>query len=48
MDEQIKKVQKDIERSDKKKGKRDVKNLLRIVKKFEKKLAKCDKMKKGK
>ena len=48
MDRQIKKIEKDIKTSDKKKGEKDVKKLLKMDKKFDKKLAKCDSMMKKK
>lgn len=49
MDEQIKKVKKDIDKGNKKKGEKDVKKLLKMDKKFDAKLEKCDmKMKKKK
>lgn len=41
MDKQINKVKKDIEKGDKKKGKKDVKKLLKMDKTFDAKLEKC-------
>ncbi len=43
MHEQIKKVKKDIRKGDKNKAKKDISKLLSMDKKFDKKLAKCDK-----
>ena len=49
MDKQIIKVRADVEKSDKPKAKKDIKKLLKMDKKFDAKLDKCDKMsKKGK
>lgn len=49
MDKQINKVKKDIESGNKKKGEKDTKKLLKMDKKFDKKLEKCGMMeKKGK
>jgi len=49
MDKQINKVKKDIEKGNKTKGEKDVKKLLKMDKKFDAKLDKCDiKMKKKK
>jgi hypothetical protein len=49
MDKQIKKVKHDIDKGNKKKGEKDVKKLLKMDKKFDAKLDKCDmKMKKKK
>lgn len=48
MDRQIKKVEKDIKVGDKQKGEKDVKKLLKMDKKFDKKLGKCDMMMKKK
>lgn len=47
MDKQINKVKKDVEKNDKPKAKKDIKKLLKMDKKFDAKLDKCDKMKKG-
>lgn len=44
MDRKIKKVEKDIKHGEKKKGQKDVKKLLKMDKKFDKKLSKCDMM----
>jgi hypothetical protein len=46
MDKQINKVKKDVEKNDKPKARKDIKQLLRMDKKFDAKLDKCDKMKK--
>jgi hypothetical protein len=48
MDKQIKKVKKDIEKKDTKKGEKDVGKLLKMDKKQDKKLAACDKKMKAK
>lgn len=49
MDKQIKKVKRDIDKGDKAKGEKDVGKLLKMDKKFDKKLDKCsEKMHKGK
>ncbi len=42
MDKQIKKVKRDIDKGDKKKGEKDVKKLLKMDKKFDARLEKCD------
>lgn len=42
MDRQIKKVQRDIKQGNQPKGEKDVKKLLKMDKKFDKKLDKCD------
>jgi hypothetical protein len=42
MDKQINKVKKDVEKNDKKKAKKDISKLLKMDKKFDAKLAKCD------
>jgi predicted RNA-binding Zn-ribbon protein involved in translation (DUF1610 family) len=44
MDKQIKKVQKDIKSGDKKKGVKDAAKLMKMDKKFDAKLEKCDKV----
>ena len=48
MDSQIRKVKKDIKKGDKKKGEKDVAKLLKMDKKFDAKLDKCDMMMKKK
>jgi hypothetical protein len=48
MDDQIKKVKKDIKARDKRKGVKDVNKLLKMDKKFDAKLDKCDKKMKHK
>ena len=48
MDKQINKVKKDVEVGNKKKAKKDIGKLLKMDKKFDAKLEKCDKMKKMK
>lgn len=42
MDKQIKRVKKDIEKGDKKKGQKEVGKLLKMDKKQDKKMAMCD------
>jgi hypothetical protein len=41
MDKQINKVKRDVEHNDKKKAKKDIKNLLKMDKKFDKEIARC-------
>ena len=48
MDKQINKVKKDVEKGNKGKAKKDITKLLKMDKKFDKKLDKCDKMMKKK
>lgn len=48
MDKQIKKVEKDVDAGKKKKAKKDIKKLLKMDKKFDAKLDKCDKVMKKK
>lgn len=48
MDKQIKKVKKDVDRGDKKSAKKDIGKLLKMDKKFDAKLDKCDKVMKKK
>jgi hypothetical protein len=45
MDDQIRKVRKDVVRGDKKGARKDIRILLKMDKKFDKKLASCDKQK---
>ena len=45
MDDEIRKVQKDIKRGNKKKGEKDVSKLLKMDKKHDKELTACHKMK---
>ncbi len=42
MDKQINKVKKDVQKNDKSKAKKDIKKLLKMDKKFDAKLEKCD------
>jgi hypothetical protein len=46
MDKQIKKVKKDVGSGNKKKAQKDVAKLLKMDRKFDRELEKCDKMKK--
>lgn len=48
MDEQIRKVRSDVDKGDKKKAKKDISKLLKMDKKFDKKIAAAEKMKKEK
>ena len=50
MDKQINKVKRDVEKNNKPKAKKDIKKLLKMDKKFDAKLEKCDEkmMPKGK
>ena len=42
MDKQINKIKRDVEKNDKPKAKKDIKKLLKMDKKFDAKLEKCD------
>lgn len=44
MDKQIKKVKLDVERGEKSKAKKDIGKLMKMDKKFDKKIEKCEKM----
>lgn len=44
MDKQIKKVKKDVEHGEKAKAKKDISKLMRMDKKMDAKMSKCDKM----
>ena len=48
MDKQINKVKKDVNQGNTKKAKKDISKLLKMDKKFDKKLEKCDKRMKKK
>ncbi len=48
MDKQIQKVRKSINKNDKPKAKKEVSKLLKMDKRFDEKLKKCDQMKKKK
>jgi len=48
MDKQINKVKKDVEKDEKGKAKKDINVLLKMDKKFDKEIDKCQRMKKKK